>query len=100
MDLQPRARPTPMEAVVGQLDQGFDSDSVISRQDLYCQEVPVSGVLTTGSLDPVPCTAGLLFLYANINFIIFGNFRLIRHNNGTKSVIWLWPTRTFHTYKT
>ena len=62
---------TSQEALVRQLHQGPDSESSSSGHGAHCSEIPYSGALTAGSLDPVPDTGGpLLFIFINVFIFI------------------------------
>ena len=73
-----------VEALLRRLDQGPDSEGSTPRYGSHCEEVPVSGALTTGSLDPAPDTGGPLF------FIFFNVFLILICLEIFKNVIYMY----------
>ena len=56
-------RRTSLETLFRWIDQGPDSEGSTPGYSSYCEDVPVSGALTTGIFDPAPDTSGPVFKY-------------------------------------
>lgn len=67
----------------------YDTKDSSIRNGAYCEEVPLSGALTTGGLDPVPATGWpLYFIFLNIFYFLYFIFKniLYMRNNNNKGV--------------